>query len=281
MAIVVETILLDGNPKGLKMINIANWSGKAFVVPRSKLKEFRIRAEAELPGIYFLFGDGQERPVVYIGQSENVGGRLAHHDAKKKAAEWNSALIFVGNLDSTFVKYLESITLDVAIKANRCEIVNSAAARPNRISEAQKIAVDEYFDRIKIITGLFGYSLFDETTKAADAKIYIFEDVKNKDASARGTLLDSNEFVVYAGSRIRIALTPNMQRYGQRVIAQRNELLKSGKMKKISDTSYELAEDQIFSTPSAAADFVAGRSCNGWTCWKDSSARTLDQNVRQ
>ena len=80
MAQVITTILLDDNPKGLRLIEMANWSGKAFAVPRGKLKELRSREDAHQPGLYFLFGRQNEVARVYIGQSENVIERLLSHD---------------------------------------------------------------------------------------------------------------------------------------------------------------------------------------------------------
>src|SRR3989344_2516356 len=109
MAQVITTILLDDNPKGLRLIEMANWAGKAFVVPRGKLKELRTREDAHQPGLYFLFGEGDEKSTAYIGQSENVVDRLFSHDSNRLEDEWNIAMVFVGQLDSTFIKFLESI----------------------------------------------------------------------------------------------------------------------------------------------------------------------------
>ena len=119
MAQVITTILLLDNPKGLRLIEMANWSGKSFVVPRSKLKDLKMRDDAKQPGLYILLGEGAEKPSAYIGQSENVVERLLSHDSVREGDEWNTAIVFVGQLDSTFIKYLESISLELAKKANR------------------------------------------------------------------------------------------------------------------------------------------------------------------
>ena len=37
-----------------------------------------------------------------------------------------------------------------------------------------------------------------------------------------------------------------------------------------------LATDKLFSSPSTAATFCVGRSCNGWVEWKDKEGKTLD-----
>lgn len=278
---VITTILLDDNPKGLRLIEMANWSGKAFVSPRAKLKELRARGDAQQPGLYFLFGDGEDRPTAYIGQSENVVERLVSHDFNREEDEWNTAFVFTGNLDSTFIKYLESISLDLAKRAGRHKIFNSASPKENQLSEAQKIVAVEYFDRIKTIIGLFGYSVFDDPKEQQKGGIYFFEDVKNKDASATGTLLETGEFVVYKGSKARIAVTDGLQKHGMNVIALRTELVTQGILVSDGDKSLIFNHDYIFSAPSMAATVVAGRACNGWTCWKDKQGRTLDENVRK
>lgn len=281
MAKVITTILLDDNPKGLRLIEMANWSGKAFVSPRGKLKELRTRSDAQQPGVYFLFGDGGDRPTAYIGQSENVVERLVSHDFNREADEWNTAFVFTGNLDSTFIKFLESISLDLAKRADRYKIFNTASPKENHLSEAQKVTAAEYFDRIKTIIGLFGYSVFDELKEQKNEGVYFFEDVNNKDASATGTLLETGEFVVYKGSKVRVSLTPGMVKHGMNVIMLRGELVANGTLRPEGDKSMFFTQDYVFSSPSMAASTVAGRACNGWTCWKDKQGKTLDENVRK
>ena len=38
-----------------------------------------------------------------------------------------------------------------------------------------------------------------------------------------------------------------------------------------------LQVDQIFNTPSTAAEFVTGKSQNGRVCWKDAAGKTLKE----
>jgi hypothetical protein len=40
-------------------------------------------------------------------------------------------------------------------------------------------------------------------------------------------------------------------------------------------------KDYLFPSPSQAASTVLGRSTNGWTMWKDSKGRTLDELKRK
>lgn len=278
MAQVVTTILLDDNPKGLRHIEMANWAGEAFVVPRAQLKELRQRKEVKRPGVYFLFGEGKEKPSVYIGQSENVINRLASHDADRGAEEWNEAVVFVRTLDGALIKYLESNAVYYAKKANRCEVHNAVDPKRNKLSEAQKIQADEYLRRIKTIVGLFGYRVFDDPKEQQVSTEYYFEDARNKDGLGKGSLLSTGEFIVFAGSLSRRQETKSFRGSGPSL---RRRLIDEGVLKNKSDKSYEFTRDYVFSSPSAASDTVAGRSTNGWTCWKDKEGRTLDENVRK
>lgn len=161
MAQVITTILLDNNPKGLRLVTVGNWSGKAFVVPRGALKGFEERDESTQPGLYFLFGEQNGTPAVYIGQTETIRDRLRTHNKNREESEWDSALLFVGDLDSTTIKYLESIAIKAGKQAGRYTMSNATSPRPNSLSEAQKIIADEFFERVRLVAGHVGYSIFD------------------------------------------------------------------------------------------------------------------------
>lgn len=276
MAQVITTILLDDNPKGLRLIEIANWGGKAFVVPRSKLKELRFREDAKQPGLYILLGEGEERASAYIGQSENVVDRLLSHDSVRKDDEWNTALVFVGQLDSTFIKYLESISLELAKKADRFDIFNSASPRENTLSEAQRIVASEYFERVKLIAGLLGYSLFEIVSEAVVGTDTYY--LKADGANAQAQLLEDGSLNVLAGSLARIRETESFAGWSR---AARQKFIEDGTFENASDgVSYRFTKDTVFSSPSAAAATVTGRPINGWDAWKDQVGKTLSQNVR-
>lgn len=276
MSQVITTILLDNNPKGLRLIEMANWSGKAFVVPRGKLKELQNRNDAKQPGLYILFREGDDRLSAYIGQSENVVGRLFSHDSNREEDEWNTAVVFVGQLDSTFIKYLESISLDLAKKADRYTIFNKGGANENKLSEAQKIVADEYFERIKMIMGLLGYSLFDVVSESiVNDSLYV---LKAGGADAKAQFLDDGSLNVLKGSLARIRETGSFGGWSK---VAREKFLNDGILVENGDgISYRLTRDVVFASPSAAAATLSGRSINGWTAWKDEGGKTLDENMR-
>jgi len=277
MAQVITTILLDDNPKGLRLIEMANWSGKAFVVPRGKLKELKSREDANQPGVYILFGEGTDRASAYIGQSENVVGRLFSHDATREIDEWNTALVFVGQLDSTFIKYLESVSLDLAKKADRYQIFNKGGVNENRLSEAQKIISNTYFEQMKLIIGFLGYPVFEIVSESVvGSKIY---NIKAEGADAKAQLLEDGSLNVLTGSLARIRETDAF--FGWSKVA-RQKFIEEGALVEVGDgISYKFTQDIVFNSPTAAAATVTGRPINGWTAWKDASGNTLDDNLRK
>jgi|WetSurMetagenome_2_1015567.scaffolds.fasta_scaffold141995_2 hypothetical protein len=73
----IKLFLIDGEPNGRMTCELSNWSGKAYRIPRIKLKECTDRSDLKSPGIYFLFGkDEQGNDLVYVGEAESVFSRL-------------------------------------------------------------------------------------------------------------------------------------------------------------------------------------------------------------
>lgn len=74
----IRLFLVDGNPNGLKTLEISNMTIFTTIFPRNKLQEFLRRGESKKAGCYILIGDDIDNPDekrVYIGEGENVGER--------------------------------------------------------------------------------------------------------------------------------------------------------------------------------------------------------------
>lgn len=274
---VITTILLEDNPKGLRMFEIAGWIGKSFVLPRSKLKVAKNRTELSAPGIYFLFGKGEKREQVYIGQSEDVLYRLGSHAMTREEDEWSHALVFIGGLDNTYIKYLESIAIDQIKKANRYTLLNNATPRENTLSESQKFVASDYFERIKLISAVAGYLPFDDPEEQINKSDTYY--LKADGAEARGKILDTQEFFVEHGAVVRKRETSALE--GTFSSRLREQFIKEEKFSELNQESYQFVEDYLFSSPSAAAATIMGRPVNGWTAWKDKNGKTLDENIRK
>jgi hypothetical protein len=53
---IIRLFLVEGNTNGMITANLSNWTGKAFKIPRIKLKEYAGREELKNPVVYILFG---------------------------------------------------------------------------------------------------------------------------------------------------------------------------------------------------------------------------------
>jgi len=50
----VEILIPDGDPNGLRIVKLAGWIGRAFIVPRADIKQIKTLEEAKYPAVYFL-----------------------------------------------------------------------------------------------------------------------------------------------------------------------------------------------------------------------------------
>jgi hypothetical protein len=273
----LQILVPEGNPSGMKIIELTGWSGKCFIVPRQSLKELKDRSEVNQPGLYLLFGvdEGSVDDLVYIGESENFFSRITNHDTNKDF--WNVAIIFTGGLNRAFVKYLEYKATTLAHKAKRMVVQNKVQPQENTLSEFEKVTAEQYFENVQFILGAVGYEVFETVAESiTDTKIYT---LKAEGADAKAQLLIDGSLNVLKGSLARIKETETFGGWSQ---SARKRFLEDGTLADNGDgASYVYTKDVLFKSPSAAAATTTGRSINGWIVWKDESGNTLDENVRK
>ena len=268
--------MVPGEPSGIKIIEVANWNGKAFVIPRANLTGIEGRPESDDPALYFLFGESDEttNQKLYIGESESFYSRLSNHDANKDF--WNFAIVFTGGLDKAKVRYLEYLANIEAIKVGRFDILNLATRKENTLTEYDEISTKDYFEMIKFILTVLGYPIFDHVDESvSDKRVYY---IKGEGADARAQLLDDGSMVLINESIIRKRTTKSFSTSSAGI---REKILKDNAIKEHGEESYITTRELLFKTPSGASDFVTGRSTNGWTAWKDEKGNTLDENLRK
>jgi hypothetical protein len=79
----IRIFLADGEPTGILLAEISNWTGKVLVAPRSQLDQLSTREEVRRAIVYLLVGpdpDDPSRALAYIGAGDNVLKRLVAHD---------------------------------------------------------------------------------------------------------------------------------------------------------------------------------------------------------
>jgi hypothetical protein len=273
----IQVFLTDGSPRGIKLAEITSNIELAIFIPRTKMNEATARKEVSNAGIYFLFGESEDKakPIVYIGESRNCIDRIKTHDQKKDF--WNYAIIITSKTKSftqTHIEYLEELAISKAYEANRYKLENSANPKKFDVPETLEADLLDNFDTIKILLSTLGFPLFDTISKEPKAKNTLI--CKGKEAIAEGEYLEDG-FVVYKGSIANKDLAPasssTIKNLREKLVIQKI-LVNKGRV-------YEFKEDYLFNSPSSAATQVLARNANGWNEWKDKSGKTLDELERK
>ena len=163
---------------------LSNWTGKAYKIPRNKIKDCKDRPDIFNTGIYLLFGKDQDgKELVYIGEAETVLNRLNQHLAQKDF--WNESIVFVSkdeNLNKAHIKYLENRLYDIASKVDRYKLENSNIPTLSSISESDRAEMEEYIENIKLLVNTLGHKVFEakrEIQTELSSNIFQINAIKN------------------------------------------------------------------------------------------------------
>jgi len=271
----IKIFLIDGDPNGRMSCELSNWSGKAYKIPRMRIKDCSYRNDLTNTGVYLLFGrDDNGKEQVYIGEAENILKRLNQQLANKDF--WNEAITFISkdeNLNKAHIKYLENRLHNIAKSANRYKVDNSIVPTQSSISESDKAEMEEFIEHIKLLVNTLGHKVFEEKRefkpKQKQATFFI-KAARGADGQGEPT---SDGFVVFKGSKaaasIANSMSSNHTSYRQKLIDE-GILIDKGEFLEFSD-------DSIFSSPSTAATIMMGRNANGLIEWKNKDNKTLKE----
>lgn len=284
----IRLFLVDGTPQGLMTLEVVNWTGHILTAPRSKIAELIKREEMNRTGVYFLSGPdpegNSEKPVVYIGESDNVGNRLAQHNKDEDKQFWERACIITSkdqNLTKAHAKYLESRLITIAEAAGLAKLANGTAPAFDRLPEGDIADMEYFISQIRLVLPVVGLDILrDKPRISANSKQPGAKFISNDEFKASPTFeiqarkhgikalakeVDG-DFILLAGSETQpkwIGVTDDGYK-------KRHDAMLADK-KIIVDTVSQkgvVQEDVVFSSPSAAAAVVLGRASNGRTEWK-------------
>lgn len=278
----VRLFLVDGSPQGLITAEIMNWTGHVLTGPRTKLAELVQRPESKRTGIYFLVGsdpEGGALPLVYIGESDDVSTRLKQHNRTQESGGkdfWEHVWLVTSkdqNLTKAHVKYLESQLIRSVSKSGLCRLENSTAHEYVNLPESDQADMAFFIDQLRTILPVLGFEHLrspeldsSECSKAivattTESPLFTFS-LPTKGIKAQAKELDG-QFVVLAGSSARGDWEGSSGGYENLY----EQLCASGVLTKTELGQRSFTTDTVFSSPSAAAAVVAGRSANGRKSW--------------
>lgn len=283
----------NGGPYGIRKINrivpckrysrqlnnsgVVKLEWKSNKIPRIEVTACN-RDDIAQAGVYFLFckeDDGSDS--VYIGEAENVKERLIQHlrdyQAEKEKYYWNTAVIFVGrDLNKALIRYLENRFVEIARDCKRYTVLTKNTYRNTVMKESQIAIMEEFIDNVKILINALGYKVLDPLfqpnaaqTTIEDEELYI-----NVGTTSAIGLVTTEGFVVLKGAVINEKTSEKSLSAGMKKL--RDKIFSEGKVNNLTTT-----EDILFSSSSAAADFVLGYSASGPRTWKTKDGRSLKE----
>jgi hypothetical protein len=170
----IRIFVPDGDPEGVRIIDRMNWTGLGIVFPRSKWPTTKTRAEFRKTGVYILVGPSEDEdlPLVYIGQTDDLKGRIDAHFTGKDFWDWGVVFISTsGGLNRAHVTWLEHALVDRAAKAERCKLYNANSPGEPALSESEKADTQGFLKEILQILPLVGLRVFEVSQPVATPRV--------------------------------------------------------------------------------------------------------------
>lgn len=272
----IELFLANGTADSLITAELSNWNGKAIKIPRIEVSDCK-RDDIKSAGVYFLFcKEEDDSDSVYIGESETIQERLNQHirdyNADKEKFYWTTAVIFLGrDLNKALIRYLEDRFVQIARESKRYKVLTKNTYGKTVMKESQTAAMEEFIDNVRILINALGYKVLEPTVHSDPNSTVddetLFLNLGN--ASGKG-MVTTEGFVLFAGAVLNEKTSEKSLSKGAATLRKKH--LASNKVKDFVTT-----EDILFSSSSAAADFVTGYSVSGPATWKNAAGVTLKE----
>ena len=272
----IELFLANGTADSLITAELSNWNGKAIKIPRIEVSDCK-RDDIKGVGVYFLFcKEEDDSDSVYIGESETIQERLNQHirdyNADKEKFYWTTAVIFLGrDLNKALIRYLEDRFVQIARDCKRYKVLTKNTYGKTVMKESQTAAMEEFIDNVRILINALGYKVLEPTVHNDPSSTVddgtLFLNLGN--AFGKG-MVTTEGFVLFAGAVLNEKTSEKSLSKGAATLRRKH--LASNKVKDFVTT-----EDILFSSSSAAADFVTGYSVSGPATWKNAAGVTLKE----
>lgn len=272
----IQIFLPAGEPRGIRVAELTTRIVQAVLIPRSDLAQAKKRPELDHVAIYFLFGESEDqaKPIVYVGQTEDVRKRMDYHNGNKDF--WRTAVLGISKTHSftqAHIRYLEWYCIKRAREIGRFTLDNDQMPTKPFVTEAMEADLLDAFETLGVLVSTLGFPVFEPIIKTESIDRFY---LKGKDASAEGELVEDG-FVVRAGSMARTEIVPSAV---EAVSSLRKKLAESSVLAECGNGQLRFTQDYLFDTPSGAAAAVLGRTSNGWAEWKTAGGQTLHEAKR-
>lgn len=165
----IRVFVPDGDPEGVKIVDLLNWTGVGIAFPRSAWPKLSGRAEFKRAGVYVLSGSAEgtkdDLQTIYVEQGDEIGVRIDAHYTDKDFWDWGYAFVSNANaLNRAHITWLEHALLQRAKAAGRCHLDNAAQPREPGLSESERADTSGFLREMLRILPLLGVRVFEKAS---------------------------------------------------------------------------------------------------------------------
>ncbi len=268
----LELYFIDGKADGMLTAEVFNWTGHVLMTPRTRLKEALSRPEASYTGVYILLGETVDGDAqAYIGETKELRTRLLQHAQEK--GWWETAVLITSvadKLHKAHIKYLEARLVELAKASRRRQLDNNTDPPRPSLSEGTTASMEDFLDTLQIVLPAIQVDMFVNNVRPSQLSPQtpsndpVFELKTPKHGVKAEAVFKDDEMIVQQGAVSRGAWSRAEHPTYTKL---HDKLLKDGIIE-TDGTHGRFTESYAFSSPSAAAAILNGRSTNGRKEWK-------------
>jgi hypothetical protein len=290
----VHLVLRDADPNGIVTATRDNWTGKALSMPIADLG--LMKEVISGAGVYVLVGvldDGADTPVVYIGEAEEVIGRLTgrHVQLSRTEVTWQRVVVFVSQADDlhkAHIKWLESNLVELARSGGHVALANATTPSEPTLPRFDEVFAETFLVNMLVLYPLLGVRAFLPgvaiVRHSNNVSLVPSDELVLRKAGqiiAHGRCTSNGGVTLLAGSLIAVKEAD----YAGPIITRTRKHFSSQGWLDAHDADWQtLNTDYDCSSPSTAASVVMGRQMQGPQAWRTRDGVTLSDlltNVRQ
>ena len=172
----IKIFLVNGTATGVLTAEISNWTGKLIVCPRSQIDKLVEREEASRTGVYALVGPDPEqvlRERVYIGESDNVFGRLKQQHKDPNKDFWTRTVLVTSkdeNLTKAHGLYLESQMISRAQAAGRAAVSNAQNKDDRKLPESDMADMEAFLAQLGLVLPVLGFNFMQDVPQSSSPR---------------------------------------------------------------------------------------------------------------
>ena len=171
----IRIFVADGDPEGIRVIDLMNWTGTGIAFPRSLWSKVMNRKEFDRAGVYILVGYGEnddDLPRIYVGEGDGIRGRIDSHDQNKDFWTWAISFTSTANaLNKAHVQWLEFALVQRAKTAGQCVLDNGNEPQAPGLNEHEEADVSGFLDQMLRILPLVNLRAFEKPKPVATVAV--------------------------------------------------------------------------------------------------------------